>query len=462
MKSFLLDNLFLVTFIGAITSIMLSKLLTRKWWSPCTAYWIGWIMAIGASDMCDYLGILSPINPLGRNLIIQFHIGAFFGFLFSGIFVAITNQPRRTLKLWDTRSLASQSLERLITTLLKFLLVVSLINFCYRMYRVGGILSLSGFYFQTREVFIYDPKGLITIIFFYASRAIIPVLAYMGATAAMGRLEKRQIIMASAILMINSLATGSRAGIFGGFLFFLFGYLAFIEESRNQTHFLRVLLRHGKKCFLVLVLLVVLFEGLGAWRNYDNGVILGLKRFQGVSWWVPTTFIRYAALPTVASSALAELIPENTRLFGQMSFPWVARQLYRLDITDNIITEKRFYRRDILFTINPSLAFSQPTAVLNIATDFGQYNVWLSATLLMGIAQLVYFWSRKGGIIKLTVCANACMAAFVTNNSSWFLNGATVFSLLWAILLSFSLRKRIRHRNWKIQTHTLPFYKTGK
>lgn len=422
-----MSELLWLTLGGGIACAVLCRIIGGRWFSPAVLYWGHWALALLTAWYCASEGWLPEISDYGLSLIEATHIGAFPGFLIGSMIGAALIVPAGGGRT-QAELLALPRLQVWVRRLTWLLVGVAILHLVYRVSRVG--LS-SSFYYESRMDFIEGGKGLSRLTF-YVMPLLTVVATYAGACSRLRVPTGKLLWILFAAIFINSLANGSRAGMFAVALYYLFGYFMVSAPADPKRSGLREFLVRYRRQAAVLVVLVAVFQALGSWRVNPEAEELT----QGSQSWIPAQFIAYIALPSAALGPLAELLPvEPTD--GQMLFPFAAKWAHRFGLLKDLEVSHEVYDRETLRQIDWRVSFTQATAVIAMVSDFGEDGVpWISG-LLMAFCQALFLVARRHGVIGLTAASLVMMSAFEVAQDPFFVNGAIFLALLWSAALAF-------------------------
>ena len=125
-----------------LVNILVVYFLTRKVVTPVFFYWLAWFLGIGSAALCEYWGLLPPITEFGNSVIIQAHIGCFFGSIIASfLYVLMTKgiiKRGQNIPVWVNR-LNLSSVQKHIWKVVLFMGIVSICHFLYRVSLLGSV-----------------------------------------------------------------------------------------------------------------------------------------------------------------------------------------------------------------------------------------------------------------------------------------------------------------------------------
>jgi hypothetical protein len=431
--------LIFVTAILGFISTLISKRLTRVTFTPCLWYWVGWLSMLIAYELSRLAGILPEIRPLAQDLIIQAHIGAFFGFVIASIMIPVL---RGIPKVGQLRPYDIQLPKRFVRIILWTYGVVGLAHLAYRIASVDRITS--SILYDIRVSYIIDPYGF-TQISSYIFTSVWVVAGLFGWEDANHGIQMKRLSILFFVSGLHGVAMGGRGWIVAVPLTYAFSYLLARDNQRLLASVNNVL-KLTRKLSWVIVMGFVSFVLLAILRSPDPATKWVAER--ELPWYQRKESIMmplwYLALPIDGIDVKAEYAAAYGPVYGQLLFPWFAKQLGRLGLLENMEVYATVLGDEFLRTQRDIRGWAQATVLPVIVGDFGMGSVPYVMATLMGMSQIFAICWRRRGIWKHSVAVMLTVAAFHTIQDAWFGIDGNVWGLGWAALFQLLINKNCR------------------
>lgn len=422
-------ELLIITVGLGLASIGLARAFTKLNFTPCFWYWLGWSLGIAAAEFSAWVGVLPSITPLGHELIIRAHIGAFIGFAFGSYVpgMAMRIRSRSAGKPQKSPIQVSEKVVRVAIFVQFMLSVFLLIN---RAYQVGGVTGIT--LLDIRSSYLGDLRGFprlathIGLIFYF-----LPVQFGLE-DAHSGSIKMRRLLVLWLAGVPGGLASAGRGWIIGPFSSYAFSYLL----AKDGPGSFKQLITLTRKSIPLLSAMVALFVGIAVMRSADfRGDI---AREADRPWYqrslsiIPV--ITYFGLPVSAAGPYSEIARSQPLSYGALTFPWLSQQLERFKFV-KISPYARFVsgsRHEILMSVDWRIASTHATILPNLVGDFGTDGVLLAMVVLMGVFQFLAVHLRNRELFGHTIAVTcASSGGFWLFQDSMFGVGGTVLGLIW-------------------------------
>jgi predicted outer membrane lipoprotein len=166
----------ILTIFFAFYNLIIVRYLTKRWFTPCFWYWLSWILGLIGLNISLAFGILRALDSWIEGLIVQLHVGAFFGFIFASLLFGSKSLKR--LKTDDSKN-------KIIPKMPKWMVFFLALTFIVGLFSLAKALSKVGFsYFfdlsNVREAFILETYGKIKIPLYFRLSIYIGIISSLA------------------------------------------------------------------------------------------------------------------------------------------------------------------------------------------------------------------------------------------------------------------------------------------
>lgn len=410
-------ELVLITFVFGLVSASTTAAITRKLFTPCFWYWLGWILGTIGAELSAQTDTLPAVTALGQDLILRAHIGAFIGFMVSSLFFRGMSWPSHIRP--RSSKVQIPLLGRSIWLMLGIQTLFGLILLIQRLSNIG-ISDFTGIY-DVRQSFLQDvylqaslPIKIRLYNYITLIAAIAPVLL------AQDDARNRMISFRSLSFMFlasvpGGLSTGGRIWVASVFSLYAVSYFIALDVTFDY----RRILRSARLLAVPLIVLLALFTGIGWFRDVivqgvgvtevteSNPVLAALS-----------PLYNYAGVSVSAIGPYSEFASSQPLSLGRFTFPWFVSQFARFGASSDdeflqfISDARAFVKQNFDWRLGSTHASIIPLLI----ADFGEGNLLIVITVFTGMLQFVFLlFGRKwiwGYVLGTVICLYGGAFAF--------------------------------------------------
>ncbi len=449
-------ELLLVTIGLGLFSTATTALITKRWFTPCFWYWLGWIAGTICAQLAAQTNTLPAITTYGQDLIMRAHVGAFFGFLLGSLWA-------RTLPLVKRAHPSSSytpklPLDRALWFLVLLQVIVGIVLLTQRLAGVDitGIASI----YDVRQSFLQDtylqsnlplPFRLYNYITLMA--AVAPVLL-AHSDARSGTINFRALSLLFLASVPGGLSTGGRIWIATVFSLYLVSYFIAVDSALSWRKVMRV----GRFFLVPAIAVLVLFTLIGFVRDtvvQGSGISEETRASPVLTLLSP--LYNYLGITVSAVGPHSEHAAQDRPLgWGQFTFPWLASQIGRLGLARDtqyldFVADSRIY---VSRYVDIRIGTTHASIIPLLIADFREENLLYAMVVLMGLLQAVFLlFSRKpvwGYVLGTVICLYGGAFAF---QDATIGTASAVLPVLTGFGYAIWRSLRIRPPNWASADH---------
>lgn len=426
------ELVFYITISISIVSTLLSLFLNQKFIVASTAYWMGWLFLSFGAHYGVASNWIEDISQTASSLLVQMHIGAFFGFLIGSV-LSITNN-----RVYIENEHFIERVELIIRIFYKkallILFVIGSILFIQRLSSTGFSLT---FLSDIRQVYLERNFSLLGWLGTHISMIVNVLVILLAVNHANKSMDLKKILLCILAGAPLGLASGGRIFLLNYFLLYLSSFLL-CRSSNNKCKTL-LFPSEWRAATLFLISILIIFALMGFYRGgYGEEFDIFYTIF---SWPVSTMGALDSWIAAATSSASTG---------GYYTLGWFAMFFQKIGVYDysnevRVIADNLYF-----FELTNDSARVIPKSILpEIIFDFGASAVPFVMFLIALVLQTITINLAKKGIAYHVLASYLLFMSFMTIQTSVITPGL-ITNFFWAVVISFMIRER-KIGNWLIK-----------
>jgi hypothetical protein len=439
-----------------LLSAATTALITKRLFTPCTWYWLGWIAGTISAQLAAQTNTLPAVTTFGQDLIIRAHVGAFIGFLLASVWARTLPLAKRPHPNWSRSP--RPLLDRALWFLVLLQMIVGTILLAQRLagVEITGVASI----YDVRQSFLQDaylqsslPLPLRLYNYITLMAAIAPILLAQS-DAKSGTINFRSLSLLFLASVPGGLSTGGRIWIATVFSLYLVSYFIALDRALSWKTVMRV----GRFFLVPTIAVLTLFTLIGFVRDtVVQGTGISEETRASPVLTVLSPLYIYLGITVSAVGPYAEPATEQySPGWGQYTFPWFASQIARLGLAqdtqylDFVAGARMYVGRHVDMRIGTTHASIIPLLI----ADFKEENLPYAMVILMGLLQVVFLlFSRKpvwGYVLGTVICLYGGAFAF---QDATIGTAAAALPILTGFGYAIWRSLRLRPANWTSAGH---------
>lgn len=416
------------TLLFGVVCISLCRLITGRWFTPATWYWVVWVGCLASYSYVLGLDTLPEPEPLTISVLTDAHSGAFYGFVGFAVLSRLVTRGRTPV---GTQSSPLAYLDGIhtkkIDRLLGLYLLVAVALLVYRIATVGKV-DLA-FLQAARDSFIGQDKTAIRPLLLMVPISV-PLTIILSARLASGTIQLQRPLILFAICFITAMADASRIKLLTVLALGMLMLTTVIDEEGGER--VKALVsRYWLAAVSSIVLLIGLLQVIQIIRATGSIEVL---LDDPLLVFLPTNLMAYLAQGTSAMALFYEAANGPVG-GGDLTFAFPLKYGAMLGLNDVPVSKGDIYAH-VLHALDDHRVHRGGISGIGILlTDFGPENIWAACFWMAGALQLLFVACINRGFVGRSLAVCCCMGALFTVLNIWFLSAAMMLGLVWCMVV---------------------------